>query len=150
VILERAHRLHPRNYRLLSTLIDCNMLLKRDAEVERLLHDLREMLVEIVDHEPENYDARIILAINLAQLGENAAGIAQADRAIASAPEDGRVRYNAACTFAHAGEVDRALEQLRILRKLTPTHPTDWILRDPDLAALHEHPEFVALFGRNG
>lgn len=146
-ILERAHRLHPRHYRILSSLIDCEMLLKRDAEVERHLRDLREMLVELLDHDPENFDARIILAINLAQLGERAAGIAQAERAIASAPDDGRVRYNAACTFAHAGEVERAIEQLRTLKELTPDHPTDWVRRDPDLVRLHDHPEFKRMFG---
>ena len=147
-ILERGHRLHPRHYRILSSLIDCKMLLKRDAEVERHLRDLREMLVEILDHDPENFDARIILAINLAQLGEHAAGVAQAERAIASSPDDGRVRYNAACTFAHAGEPERAIEQLRILTQITPDHPTDWVQRDPDLATLHDHPEFVRMFGK--
>jgi len=148
-VLERAHRLHPRHYRILSTLIDCNMLLKRDTEVERLLRELRDMLVEILDHQPENYDARIILAINLAQLGERAAATSQAERAIASAPDDGRVRYNAACTFAHMGDSERAIEELRASLRLTPDHPTDWMRRDPDLLVLHDHPEFIRLLGES-
>src|SRR4029078_3380903 len=107
------------------------------------------MLVHPLDHQPENYDARIILAINLAQLGEGAAAAAQAERAIASAPDDGRVHYNAACTFAHIGDTERALEELRAALRLTPDHPTDWMRRDPDLLSLHGHPEFVRLLGEN-
>jgi len=29
-----------------------------------------------------------------------------------------------------------------------PTYISDWPRRDPDLASLHDHPEFIALFGK--
>jgi hypothetical protein len=93
-------------------------------------------------------DARVILAIRLAQSGDREAGIAQAERALATAPDGGRVRHNVVCTFAHAGEPERAIEQLRAMVELVPNYLTDWASRDPDLASLRELPEFVRMFGR--
>jgi len=146
-ILERAHRLHPRHYRIASSLIDCYLMLGRREDEQRLLARVREILIETLDREPDNVDARIILAISLAQSGNAAAGIAQAERAIGLTPDDARVRYNAACTFAHAGEAERAIEQLKVMVGMVPNYLNDWVSRDPDLASLHGHPEFVRMFG---
>jgi len=147
-ILERAHRLHPRDYRIASSLTDCYLMLGRKDDERRVLASIREVLVETLARDPQNVDARVILAISLAQSGDREAGIAQAERALAIAPDDGRVRYNAACAFAHAGEPERAIEQLRAMAELVPNYLTDWVSRDPDLASLRVHPEFVRLFGR--
>jgi adenylate cyclase len=146
-ILERAHRLHPRDYRIASSLTDCYLMLGRKDDERRTLASIREVLVETLARDPQNVDARVILAISLAQSGDREAGIAQAERALAIAPDDGRVRYNVACTFAHAGEPERAIEQLRAMVALVPNYLTDWVRRDPDLASLRAHPEFVRLFG---
>ena len=62
-----------------------------------MLAAIREVLVETLARDPGNTDARAILAITLAQSGDAAAGVAQAERAIADAPDDGRIRYNVAC-----------------------------------------------------
>jgi hypothetical protein len=29
-----------------------------------------------------------------------------------------------------------------------PSYISDWPRRDPDLASLHDHPEFIAMFGK--
>jgi thioredoxin-like negative regulator of GroEL len=131
-----------------SSLVDCYLMLRRPEDEQRMIARLREVLVETLARDPRNVDARIILAIGLAQSGEREAGIAQAQMALAEAPEDGRVRYNAACTFAHAHEPERAIEQLRIMVEMVPSYLTDWVRRDPDFASLREHPEFVRMFGR--
>jgi TolB-like protein/Flp pilus assembly protein TadD len=146
-VLERAYRLHPRNYRIASGLTDCYMTLGRRQDEQRTLAEMREVLFETLDREPGDVYARCILAINLAQSGDPEAGIVQAGRVLAAAPDDGRVRYNVACTFAQAGETERAIEQLRIMVDLVPSYLTDWIRRDPDFAGLREHPEFVRMFG---
>jgi adenylate cyclase len=147
-ILERAIRLYPRQYRIASALIDAYVMVGRHDDERRLLARLREVLMELLDREPDNVDARLILGIGLAQSGEAAAGIAQVERALAAAPDDGRAHYNAACAFALAGQPERALQELRIMVELAPNHLTDWIRRDPDFASLHEHPEFVRMFGK--
>jgi len=83
----------------------------------------------------------------LAQAGDHAAGIAQAERALAEEQEDGRVLYNAACTFAYAGQHDRAMEQLRALLRSHPGFPRDWLRHDQDLAPLRERKGFAELIG---
>ncbi|MCK9993610.1 MAG: hypothetical protein Dbin4_02130, partial [Alphaproteobacteria bacterium] len=74
MILERAHRLHPRHYRIASSLVDCYLMLGRRDDEARMLGRIRELLVETLDREPDNVDARVILAISLAQSGEPEAG----------------------------------------------------------------------------
>jgi TolB-like protein/Tfp pilus assembly protein PilF len=147
-VLERAHQLHPRNYRIASALADCYVTLGRHDDELRMLATLRETLVETVGREPDNTDARIFLAIVLAQSGDGPAGIAQAERVLAQDPGDGRIRYNAACTFTLAGEPDRAMEQLRAMIAMIPSYLNDWVRRDPDLKALRERPDFIELFGK--
>jgi TolB-like protein/Flp pilus assembly protein TadD len=147
-ILLRGHRLHPRNYRMLSGLIDCCATLHRHDEEKRLLDEIQELLVDTIAREPENADARVLLAISLAQTGDPGAAFAQAERAIAVDPDDGRVRYNAACTFAQGGEPERAMEQLVAAVQRVPNYLTDWVVKDPDLASLRERPDFVKLFGK--
>jgi adenylate cyclase len=146
-ILERAHRSHPRDYRIVSSLVDCCAMLGRKEEEERLLGHIRELLFEALDRDPGNVDARGLLCIALAQSGERAAGIVQAEQVLAMAPGDGRVRYNTACAFVYAGLPERAIEQLRIMVGLVPSYLTDWVRKDPDLAPLRQHPEFVRMFG---
>jgi TolB-like protein/Tfp pilus assembly protein PilF len=146
-VLERAYRLHPRDYRIASSLTDCYLTLGRREDEQRMLAGMRELLLETLDRAPGDVYARCMLAINLAQSGDREAGIAQAERVLATSSDDGRVRYNAACAFAQAGEPERAIEQLRAMVELVPSYLTDWIRRDPDFAGLREHPEFVRMFG---
>jgi adenylate cyclase len=146
-ILERAHQLHPRQFRIASALTDCYVMLGRKEDEKRMLARIREILVDLLDREPDNVDARVFFGIVLAQSGEAAAGVAQAERAVAAAPDDGRVRYNAACTLALAGQPERAIAELRTMVSLVPSYLTDWVRRDPDLATLRAHPEFVRMFG---
>jgi hypothetical protein len=70
------------------------------------------------------------------------------ERIIEIAPHDGRIRYNAACTFARAGMTERAIEELKAGIREIPSYLSDWPRRDPDLESLHDHPEFIRLFGK--
>jgi tetratricopeptide (TPR) repeat protein len=63
-----------------------------------------------------------------------------------SSPEwQGRVRYNAACGLALAGDAEGALEELRIGLTQRPGLKT-WSRLDSDLENLHELPEFKEFF----
>jgi TolB-like protein/Flp pilus assembly protein TadD len=146
--LDRAYRLHPRNFRIAAGLLECYMTLGRDEDLRRLQAELREILIAEVARHPDDTDAGILLAINLAHGGNTGAGIRQAERVLAVDPADAQVRYNAACAFAHAGEPDRAMEQLQAMARLMPDFLNDWASRDPDLATLHERADFIELFGK--
>lgn len=63
-----------------------------------------------------------------------------------SRPEhQGRVRYNAACGLALAGDAQGAFEELRIGLELTPGLKT-WSRLDSDLEILHDLPEYKEFF----
>jgi TolB-like protein/Flp pilus assembly protein TadD len=147
-ILERGIRLHPRNYFIGSALVDGYSMLGRHEDERRMLLHVCDIIVEVLERNPGESLARAFLAIALAQVGESQASLAQAERAIQEEPDDARIRYNVACAFSRGGHIERALEQLRVMVQLAPNHLTDWVRRDPDLAAVHGHPEFVRMFGK--
>jgi predicted Zn-dependent protease len=107
-----------------------------------------EAEVEYVRRHPEDALARAFLGISLVREGQRDAGLAQLEHAVAVAPDDGRIHYNAACGFARAGMAERAIRELKEGSKRLPSFISDWPLRDPDLVSLHDHPEFIALFDR--
>jgi hypothetical protein len=41
-----------------------------------------------------------------------------------------------------------ALEQLRLGIRNVPGYLSDWPRYDPDLESLHDHPEFIRMFGK--
>ena len=134
-------------YMALGWLSNAYVLLGRDEDARRADRMLLDRLLSIVRREPEAVHQRGMLGITLVRLGEIDAGLAQIDRSIALAPEDGRIRYNAACGYALAGRPDEAIAQLKEGIRNIPNYLSDWPPRDPDLAAVHGHPEFKKLFG---
>jgi hypothetical protein len=61
-------------------------------------------------------------------------------------PNDGNILYNAACTY---GLLQKKAEALALLRKAKECGfgTMEWAARDPDLACLHDDPEFQQLVG---
>jgi adenylate cyclase len=147
-ILEPLVRQHPESYIGVTWLRHCYEMLGRRADIDRTLELSRDLTLETVRRHPDNVHARSILATNLVELGEREQGIEQIERAIAMAPDDGRIRYNAACTFVKLGMTERAIAELKEGIKNVPSYVADWPKRDPDLESLHDHPEFIRLFGK--
>jgi non-specific serine/threonine protein kinase len=134
-------------YSALSFLCNCYEMVGREEDSRRGYRMLRERLIEDLRRNPEAVHERSILGTVLARQGSSEAAIAQAERAIALAPGDGRIRYNAACTYAQCGMPERAIEQLKEGVKNLPDYIAAWPQRDPDLASIHDDPEFIRLFG---
>lgn len=126
----------------------CYEMLGREAAAARANDLLGDRLIERVRKHPEDIYARSLLASQLVRTGQIEAGIAQVEKTVAAAPDEGRIRYNAACTLARAGMPDRAIEQLKAGIRNIPEYLTDWPRRDPDLVSLHDHPEFIRMFGK--
>jgi tetratricopeptide (TPR) repeat protein len=147
-MLERQMTVHPERYRGLSWLEQCYDMLGRPEDVRRIRRIAREKLIEVVRQRPDDVYPRSLLATRLVQSGEREAGIRQTERTIEMAPYDGRIRYNAACAFARAGMPERAILELKEGIREIPSYLSDWPRRDPDLASLRDHPEFIRLFGK--
>ena len=88
-------------------------MMGRAEEAKRQAQATMETLMETVRRHPDDTYARSLLAAQLVLSGEKAAGVAQAERTLEISPHDGRLRYNAACTFARAGLPERALAELK-------------------------------------
>ncbi len=138
-----------RRYMALTWLSNCYEMLGRPEDSLRAMAQLRDVLVDTVRRDPEAVHPRSLLAVTLVRLGETEAGIEQAERAVALAPDDGRIRYNAACTYAQAKRPEEAIAQLEEGIRNLPSYIADWPRRDPDLASLHDHPRFAEMFGKS-
>jgi serine/threonine protein kinase/Tfp pilus assembly protein PilF len=99
------------------------------------------VLEQHLDLVPEDVRARILLATTYAYLGKPSNASEHLEKAVAMRPNDPNVLYNAACTY---GLMQMKNEALMMLAKSAETGFSDfeWASRDPDLASLHDEPEF--------
>jgi tetratricopeptide (TPR) repeat protein len=94
---------------------------------------------------PEDARARTLLATSYAKVGRAEDAAKEATFATVLRPNDAMILYNAACVF---GVLNKKPEAMDTLRKAHAAGFTDavWARRDPDLAILHEEPEFEKLY----
>lgn len=90
-----------------------------------------------LDDYPDNHRAYDMGACALIKLGEADQAMAWAEKARALSPSDVGTRYNAACVYAQAGEIDLAFECLEGL-----PIPRSWVENDSDLDALRSDPRY--------
>jgi len=145
--LEHAVRRHPDNYRAFGFMENCLEMLGRIEERDRYRQLGYEVTLREVERHPDNAHAVSMLASRAVDRGDAESGVQLVLRAIAMAPDDNQLRYNAACTYARLGRLDEALESLKFATSRVPSYIADWPKHDPDLAALRDHPEFVRMFG---
>ena len=109
------------------------------------LHDIRlrfgRALEQQLEMVPEDVRARILLASVHAECGNSDLAILELQRAIALRPDDSNILYNAACVYARLLRKPEALAMLKKARD-HGYHNLAWMARDPDLACLHDDPEF--------
>ena len=60
-------------------------------------------------------------------------------------PNEPLILYNAACTFSKMNQRSEALDALSKAWRVG-YRDSEWVWRDPDLANLHDEPEFERLF----
>ena len=107
---------------------------------EREIGFLKQQL-ELV---PEDVRARILLAADYAKFQRKEEAIRELEKAVALRPNDANILYNSACTYA---VMEMKAEALALLKKTIAAGygNLDWMARDPDLACLHDDPEFQRL-----
>ncbi|MGB7730984.1 MAG: protein kinase [Candidatus Acidiferrum sp.] len=107
---------------------------------------IRKVLRQQLELVPEDVRARILLACNLAYLGEAEESVRHLQTAVALRPNDGNTLYNAACTYGVLGKKREALEALK--KAIAAGYGNiNWIAKDSDLDCLHDDSEFQKLVG---
>jgi serine/threonine protein kinase/cytochrome c-type biogenesis protein CcmH/NrfG len=96
---------------------------------------------------PEDVRARILLSGCHARFGLQDAAVKELQKAVTLRPDDTNILYNAACTYGLLKMKKEALEMLR-RAKAVGFPNLDWAARDPDLACLHDEPEFLQLLAK--
>jgi non-specific serine/threonine protein kinase len=94
---------------------------------------------------PEDARGRTLLATDYVHVGRPEDALREASLAMALRPNDAMVTYNVACVF---GTLQRKAECLDAITKAWHAGFRDpaWARRDPDLAIVHDDPEFERLY----
>jgi non-specific serine/threonine protein kinase len=103
-----------------------------------------ERLLEL---DPDNPRARSLGSYSLLWLGQKERALEWCARAVAVAPDDGSVLYNAACLYARAGMKEEAFAALEKTFG-RGMGGRDWVAHDSDFESLHDDPRWQALFSR--
>ncbi|MFI5181512.1 MAG: protein kinase [Thermoanaerobaculia bacterium] len=116
---------------------------------DEMLKNVRQRQILVLENHlrsvPEDARARVLLAGNYADIGQQEDAIREANLAIVLRPNDAIVLYNLVCTFCGMGKKPEALDALRKAWN-AGFKDSNWARRDPDLALLHGDPEFERLY----
>ena len=96
---------------------------------------------------PEDARARGLVANYYAEMGRVEEARREVQMATTLRPNEPLILYNAACTYCAMKQKGDALETLGKAWR-AGYRDSEWAWRDPDLAILHEEPEFARLFPR--
>jgi serine/threonine protein kinase/cytochrome c-type biogenesis protein CcmH/NrfG len=113
--------------------------------------NVRARMAKVLRHQieivPEDVRARILLATNIANAGQDPEeAIRHLQTAVALRPNDGNTLYNAACCYSVLGRKAEALETLK--NAFASGYGNfSWAAKDGDLQPLHGEPEFRKLVG---
>ena len=146
-LAESALEIVSNDYNALVPLINSLEKLGRKEDAERLRRREAEVLQDQLQHFPDDVRARILLAADLANLGDLEAASMHVKIAVAMRPSDANILYNAACTYGLLRMKAEALDAFRRSVEAGYSH-ADWCMQDPDLKILHDDPEFQKLVGR--
>jgi len=116
---------------------------------QEALKNLRQRAMQAFETQirevPEDARARILLSGQYAADGRHEDAAREANFAMILRPTDSHVHYNAACTFCIMNKKAEAMDALSKAWR-AGFHDSEWVRRDPDLALLHDLPEFDRLY----
>ncbi len=146
-LADRAVAVNGDDYNIFPPYLNALRTVGRTAEAavheDRWVRVLQRQL-ELV---PEDVRARIFLATLYASRKTNDLAVRELEMAVTMRPKDSNILYNAACTYGIMGQKRDALALLKRARDAGYGN-IEWALRDPDLACLHDDPEFQRLVGK--
>ena len=144
---EAAHRVRPDEFQALTLASNAADALGDKVRGDGLLgRALPSALAEIAA-DPENGRALYLAAGMQVRLGDAKGARRNIETALRLQPDDFGTLYNAACTYTHLGDNERALDMLD--RALSAGHGfREWIEHDPDLDSLRGLPRYREIMAR--
>jgi TolB-like protein/Flp pilus assembly protein TadD len=118
--------------------------LGRQNEARAARDQMLERLPNYILQNPDDSRARMFYAVTLAESGRKDDAIREGSSALEISPDDPMMLYNCACLHSRMGETQHALELLRQAISKGQLN-FGWMRHDPDLAALRDNAEFIAL-----
>jgi len=116
---------------------------------KEMLDNVRQRAIQAFENHlnlvPEDARAHVLLAADYAAVGRYEDATRSAELAVALRPNDAFMLYNVACAFCLMSKKPEALAAL------AKSHAAgfvdaNWAHRDPDLALVHDDPEFQRLY----
>ncbi|MGH6931116.1 MAG: adenylate/guanylate cyclase domain-containing protein [Dongiaceae bacterium] len=150
-LLARAAESQSNDYIALGLLASECHRLGRDDEAQQAAERCIERIETEIRARPDNAGALAFGASVLAGLGHKDRAEEWAANAVVINPDDYRLRYNVACTYAIIGDIDVAMEHLEratLGTALAQRYQARWLKHDADLDSLRENPKFKALAAR--
>jgi serine/threonine protein kinase/tetratricopeptide (TPR) repeat protein len=104
-----------------------------------------DVLANHLKQVPEDARARVLLGAYCARLGRVEDALRELNLAITLRANEASILYNAACAYCRLGRKPEALDTLRKAWE-AGFQDAVWARRDPELALLHDDPEFERLY----
>ena len=98
----------------------------------------------VVRRDPAFVEALQVLGDDYTRRGRYVAGLKVDEQLAQLRPEDSLVQYNLACSYSLTGNFNQAAAALARALDLG-YRDFKWLARDPDLAAVREHPLYKAI-----
>lgn len=144
---EETARINPDDYDAL-TLLEMNyQRLGRKADAQSASRRAVEAAERVLKNNPDDVRALYLSADMLIKTGEKERGLRRIAEVVELKPHDFSVLYNAACAYASAGEIGKALD---LLDRAVGTGQgfRAWLEKDPDLDPLRGQPRFQQILAR--
>jgi non-specific serine/threonine protein kinase len=140
-IAERAIEVSGDDYNVYVPFMLASERLGKTEGAVRIQQQFIQALERQLELVPEDVRARVLLSGRHAAAGRKPEAIRELEIAITLRPKDANILYNASCVYA---QLQMKAEALDLLKKAKDVgFPSfDWAARDPDLACLHNDPEF--------
>ena len=144
---EAAHRVRPDEFQALTLASNAADALGDKARGDALLRRALPSALAEIAADPENGRALYLAAGMQVRLGDAESARRNIETALRLQPDDFGTLYNAACTYTHLGDNERALDMLDCA--LSAGHGfREWIEHDPDLDSLHSLPRYREILAR--
>jgi serine/threonine protein kinase/Flp pilus assembly protein TadD len=133
------------DYNIYVPVINALGALGKEDAVRNVVQQRIELLESHLKTVPEDARGRTLLATDYAFVGRAEDAERDATLAMTLRPNDAMVLYNVACVLGQLGKKPEALDAIKKAWE-AGFKDRSWARRDPDLAILHDHPEFVKLY----